>query len=222
MSRNGATIQKPWAWVERLPADFGQTDPWVIYAVFGPLLALHIAGIAWLGTPWLTAALLFVGALALWTLEEYVFHRFSFHSVSRHPLMKPFNSGLHLLHHNDTRNKAYVAAPLSLSLTTYLITLGVFRLLLGDWGYALSMGSGIVAAFIFYEFVHYSTHLGDTKKPGMRWLEPLKRHHMAHHFSDSNLDFGVTSPFWDIVFGSRSALSQRPSKKPSRGHHPIL
>src|SRR5206468_2948844 len=30
----------------------------------------------------------------------------------------------------------------------------------------------------------------------------MKKHHMAHHFADSTKSFGVSTPAWDIVFGT--------------------
>lgn len=34
----------------------------------------------------------------------------------------------------------------------------------------------------------------------------LKKYHLEHHFADYNNGFGVTSPFWDWVFGTQLLL----------------
>lgn len=33
----------------------------------------------------------------------------------------------------------------------------------------------------------------------------LKKYHLAHHYGDYENGFGVTSRFWDIVFGTELA-----------------
>ncbi len=47
--------------------------------------------------------------------------------------------------------------------------------------------------------MHYATHHFP-----MRWgfLGYLKRHHMLHHYKTPDLRFGVSSPFWDWVYGT--------------------
>jgi sterol desaturase/sphingolipid hydroxylase (fatty acid hydroxylase superfamily) len=39
----------------------------------------------------------------------------------------------------------------------------------------------------------------------MRWgvLKYLKRHHMMHHFKTPQARYGVSSPVWDVVFGTK-------------------
>ena len=45
------------------------------------------------------------------------------------------------------------------------------------------------------------------------WLW-LKKYHMRHHYQDDHVGFGVTSPLWDYVFGTRSAPEavERPAR----------
>ncbi|MCX7670270.1 MAG: sterol desaturase family protein [Anaerolineae bacterium] len=35
------------------------------------------------------------------------------------------------------------------------------------------------------------------------YLKFLKRYHMMHHFKQPDAYFGVSSPLWDMVFGTR-------------------
>ncbi len=182
----------------RMPADFGKNAPWVCYVVFGPILAAQVAFAAYRnGLHWTLPLGVLLG-LFLWTLDEYVMHRFSFHSKSDHPLIKPYNSGLHLLHHNAPTDVAYVAAPMVLCVPSYAILFGIFYLVAG-FDLALNMGSGIIIGFLYYEWVHFATHHLPAKTP---WMKVLKKQHMTHHFVDSDRYFGVTSTFWDHVFGT--------------------
>jgi len=34
------------------------------------------------------------------------------------------------------------------------------------------------------------------------WYKQLKKYHLAHHFLDYELGFGVTTKFWDTIFGT--------------------
>jgi sterol desaturase/sphingolipid hydroxylase (fatty acid hydroxylase superfamily) len=36
------------------------------------------------------------------------------------------------------------------------------------------------------------------------WLW-LKKYHMRHHYDDDHVGYGVSSPLWDYVFGTRQS-----------------
>ena len=57
--------------------------------------------------------------------------------------------------------------------------------------------------FCCYEFCHCIQHLPFT--PKLAILRRLKRHHLAHHFHSERGNFGITSLFWDRVFGTHYA-----------------
>jgi sterol desaturase/sphingolipid hydroxylase (fatty acid hydroxylase superfamily) len=44
------------------------------------------------------------------------------------------------------------------------------------------------------------------KNPVARYL---KHHHLRHHFSQEGGRFGVSSPLWDLVFGTEPSESPR-------------
>lgn len=45
---------------------------------------------------------------------------------------------------------------------------------------------------------HYALH--HTRLPA--YLREMKRYHLAHHYKNFELGFGVTSKIWDYVFGT--------------------
>jgi sterol desaturase/sphingolipid hydroxylase (fatty acid hydroxylase superfamily) len=200
-------------WISRIPADFGRTSPHVHLRLFGPVLAIQAAWALHARTfsPW-NGAGIFVSGLLSWTLLEYGLHRFSFHTRSQSPFLKPFNSGLHLLHHRSPSDQRYIASPVILALPVYLLLVAGARLVLGSPDRALFAGSGLLLGFLIYEQIHYRTHLKPAKSA---WMRHLKRHHMAHHFVDSQNLFGVTSDFWDRIFGT-SRARDRASKRLDR------
>jgi sterol desaturase/sphingolipid hydroxylase (fatty acid hydroxylase superfamily) len=62
--------------------------------------------------------------------------------------------------------------------------------------------SGVWAGFLYYEAVHYRVHL--TRGQG-RFIGRQRRAHFHHHFRAPDRCFGVTTPLWDYVFGTRRA-----------------
>ena len=149
---------------------------------------------------WLSEA---VSGLVAWTFVEYLMHRFVLHRVA-------YFHALHNLHHAEPTAKMGTPSWVSLS----FIALGVFPLL---W---LAMGrfagsavtTGVVVGYLWYISVHHIVHHW---KIGHRsYLYGAKRYHAQHHYSDSEANFGVTTPVWDRLFGSRlvSASSQSSHK----------
>ena len=48
--------------------------------------------------------------------------------------------------------------------------------------------------------MHYATHHFPMRR-GRVWRY-LKRHHVMHHYKTPNARFGVSTPFWDWVYGT--------------------
>lgn len=149
-------------------------------------------------SPWVAIPLFAAGVL-LWTLIEYSLHRFAFHSLSRSELAREFNSTLHKWHHDDTKNPDFLASPTVLSWPVFLITTALAQLALGRWVLTASLMTGLSLGYLGYEAIHAMSHLVN---PPTAFLKGLKRHHMAHHFISPQLKFGVTTGFWDRVFGT--------------------
>ena len=59
----------------------------------------------------------------------------------------------------------------------------------------------IVANFFFFFFFYFHSRLPS-------YYAALKRYHLEHHFADYTHGFGVTSPFWDYVFGTELQLPE--------------
>ena len=47
--------------------------------------------------------------------------------------------------------------------------------------------------------------LRDIKYKVAKWLKNLWKSHIDHHYRDSNKGYGVSSSFWDRIFGTRQA-----------------
>jgi 4-hydroxysphinganine ceramide fatty acyl 2-hydroxylase len=67
-----------------------------------------------------------------------------------------------------------------------------------DWSLGMAAFCGGVFGYICYDMTHYWVHFGNLPL----WYKELKKYHLQHHFLDYENGFGVTSRFWDVVFGT--------------------
>lgn len=140
-----------------------------------------------------------LGAIG-WTLLEYVLHRFVFHASStRGPGAKE-----HRRHHAQVDYFAPLWQKALAGLAAIAIMLPFLSLLLG-----LAPGAagtlGFVLMYVLYEVLHRRAH---THAPRGRYGRWRRKNHFAHHFSDPRLAQGVTTPIWDIIFGTRLAVDR--------------
>jgi sterol desaturase/sphingolipid hydroxylase (fatty acid hydroxylase superfamily) len=151
-----------------------------------PLTALMLIISAWhgLSAAWFLSIL--VGIVA-WTLYEYVTHRWMLH---RFWLLRY----VHELHH--ARQRDYIALHPLATLAIYAAMWYLF----GMQSSALMVGFSI--GYVVYSAMHTLFHFGSISE--RHPLFRLKRHHAIHHrFEDTN--FGVSSSFWDSLFGTYSS-----------------
>ena len=135
----------------------------------------------------LVDVLVFVAGLFAWTIVEYVIHGVLGHAYRT--LVTP----LHDVHHRDPR----AVFALGAWIPTALVLAGALA-----W-FGLASGvifyGGIVSGFAVYEYVHYRIHFA---KPSGAVEAPLLARHLAHHMSEPDAIFGVTTRIWDVVFGT--------------------
>jgi len=79
----------------------------------------------------------------------------------------------------------------------------LYYALLGPAHY-FPMLAGTMAGYIAYDWVHYYTH---HFHPTWRIGKWMRAYHLRHHFQDGDKFYGISTPVWDIVFGTfRSPL----------------
>ncbi len=132
------------------------------------------------------AASVALGVLA-WTLLEYVIH-----GPLSHMWATPI-APLHKVHHRDPHAVFTVGAwiPTALIYAIVMLWFGVRP--------ATLVLTGLVAGFAAYEWVHYRIHFA---VPASAIEARLRARHLAHHFRAPDECFGVTTAFWDRMFGS--------------------
>lgn len=149
----------------------------------------------------------FAGGVTLWTLLEYVLHRFVFH---RRVLGKTL-AREHIEHHAAVDYFAPMwlkglAAVVVLTVVSSLAVLAVGV----ELGTSLPLGLAI--GWMVYEAIHRLIHVSAPLGSYGTWA---RRHHLLHHFGRADANHGVTTPFWDIAFGT---LAERQTIKVPRRH----
>jgi sterol desaturase/sphingolipid hydroxylase (fatty acid hydroxylase superfamily) len=140
---------------------------------------------------WLASVSLATLGICGWTLIEYLLHRFVLHGVV------PFKAW-HEEHHR--RPTALICAPTILSASLVFILIFLPSWALGDVWDACALTLGMVTGYLLYAITHHATHHWRARN---MWLANRKRWHALHHHHAGELGgYGVTTAFWDHVFGS--------------------
>lgn len=147
------------------------------------------------GSPLTALLALGIGLLAF-SFIEYFFHRWMFHT--RVPL---FEQG-HRMHHEQPLG--YDSLPFFLPAAVLLALTGGLALIMPT-GFALLMAGAITFGYITYGLSHFVIHHVRFKHPWLRrWAGA---HHVHHYHPDSN--FGLTTPLWDVLLGTRYVRQPR-------------
>ncbi|MGA9667147.1 MAG: sterol desaturase family protein [Gallionella sp.] len=136
-------------------------------------------------------AVLALAGLASWTAVEYAMHRFLLHGL------QPFRSW-HEQHHQ--RPKAIIFTPTILSLAWQFALIFIPAMFLGGIWRACALTLGMLTGYLAYTLTHHAVHHSHA---GNTWLKRRKRWHAIHHHRIEQPGcYGVTTEFWDHVFGS--------------------
>lgn len=135
-----------------------------------------------------------------WTLLEYLLHRFLGHQHRHNVFARE-----HLRHHAEGNYfapawKKVAAAALFAAL------LGVPAAALVGARVGLGYVWSVIGAWLAYEWVHWWAHVHPGWTAYGRWV---RRNHFSHHFHHPRQCHGVTSPIWDLAFGTWAAPPER-------------
>jgi sterol desaturase/sphingolipid hydroxylase (fatty acid hydroxylase superfamily) len=165
------------------------------FVLFGLAIpAVAVAGIA--AGQWSVAAIetvvpLTVAGAILWTLLEYLAHRYVFHKV-------PWIHELHEAHHHD--QMALISVPTFASAAVAVVVVFLPLWLAMGTVAACGLTAGLMFGYLVYGICHHALHHWTFKPDGLGMA--LKRRHALHHHFDEGMNFGVTTGFWDKVFGT--------------------
>jgi dihydroceramide fatty acyl 2-hydroxylase len=175
---------------------FSRVHPAIPAIVFVPV----IVAMEWLGADrglgWLEIVLLTLGGLGIWTLTEYWLHRLIFHLEPDNDFGRRMHFIIHGVHHDHPNDKMRLVMPPAVSIPLAALFFAGFSLLFGTPA-AYPLFAGLIVGYLGYDYTHYHLHHHTPKTDLGR---SLREQHMRHHFQDHRFGFGVSSPFWDVVF----------------------
>jgi len=149
----------------------------------------------------LALVIAFALGVATWSILEYALHRFLGHDRRTMP---NFFSVEHTRHHIEgdyfapTWKKGLAAVAIT-GLNFVLLRLFVAEAL------AVAYTTGFVGMYVTYEVLHRRAH---THAGIGAYGRFLRRHHFHHHFANPRSNHGVTSPVWDLVFGTYEPVTE--------------
>ena len=140
---------------------------------------------------------LFFAGLFFFTFVEYLMHRYLYHLPATSPRNEKIAYTMHGVHHDYPKDKSRLAMPPVLSLLIATVLFILYRAVLGDLVFGFL--SGFLIGYAGYLAIHYSVHA--FRVPN-NFLKILWHHHSIHHYREPDRAFGVSSPFWDMVFST--------------------
>ncbi|MCL5671028.1 MAG: sterol desaturase family protein [Acidobacteria bacterium] len=172
--------------------------------VFYPAYAVIVLVLA-LRSPHPYIALGFFGVfIPLWTLVEFMFHRFILHGrfgpgkgIIRkfaHERLDP----LHWQHHARPFDGLHINGGVTDLLGLFIVA-ALVSFLAPVYTLPVLL-AGMVQFYVVEEWVHHSTHFYNL---GGAYFRYIKRHHGFHHTAaGTELGYGLTNGFWDMVFNT--------------------
>ncbi|CAO3595113.1 unnamed protein product [Absidia cylindrospora] len=151
---------------------------------------------------------LFGGGVFIWSLLEYGLHRCLFHFDDHLPDAQwafLLHFTLHGFHHFLPMDSLRLVVPPALFVILAYPWIRLAHVLFPSW-----MAHGIIAGgvfgYILYDMTHYYLH--HAKVMSFHFKE-MKKYHLAHHYKDFEAGYGITSKFWDSIFGTTLEYNEK-------------
>jgi dihydroceramide fatty acyl 2-hydroxylase len=146
-----------------------------------------------------------IGGYVFWTISEYAIHRFVFHFEPEKGIGARLHWIIHGVHHDHPNDPLRLVMPPSVSVPLSALFFALFWLVL-PLGGAFAVASGFFSGYLAYDMTHYYVHHRMPKSALGRKLREL---HMRHHFQDETKGYGISAPWWDVVFRTYSKTRRR-------------
>jgi 4-hydroxysphinganine ceramide fatty acyl 2-hydroxylase len=151
--------------------------------------------------------LLLASGFFSWSLIEYGLHRFIFHYDAQSRIGRKLLYQAHLSHHENPKETRRHLASLILSAPIAVAYWVLAWAATMSWAAACYLFIGMAGGYFCYQWLHFHCHHGRSR---LRLLRYLRRYHLLHHHKTPELRFGVTSPLFDLLFGTfRPVVNRR-------------
>ncbi|KAI3455915.1 hypothetical protein Pfo_012578 [Paulownia fortunei] len=184
-----------------------RTAWWAIPLIWLPVVCWFVSSSVKVGLPPSHVAAAMVVGIIVWTLLEYSLHRFLFHMKTEGYWGNTFHYLLHGCHHKHPMDGLRLVFPPAAAAILAVPLWNLIKLL-APASYSPALFGGGLLGYVMYDCTHYYLHHG---KPLKGVSHQLKRNHMDHHFRIQDKGFGITSNFWDRVFGTLPPKSAKKS-----------
>lgn len=189
---------------------FSRINPVTPFVTYVPFILFYWyraatrPGPAW----WMDIAMVATGIL-IWSFVEYILHRYMFHWVGSSRAGRRTHFLLHGVHHEFPQDRDRLVMPIGFSIP---FAVGFYFLFVSTFGPALGqiVWTGFAIGYLTYDGTHYAVHHFKLENRVFKWV---RKHHMMHHHQDHSGGFGVSSPLWDLVFGTMPKPKGRPQSK---------
>jgi sterol desaturase/sphingolipid hydroxylase (fatty acid hydroxylase superfamily) len=152
-----------------------------------------------------SSALLFFAGWFAWTLTEYLLHRFLFHFTPRGEWQQRIFYLFHGIHHDYPNDSRRLVMPPAVSIPLAGLFYALFYWLIGK-PHVPPFFAGFVFGYLCYDIIHYAVHHFPLNHGVALYL---RQYHIRHHFQDAERSFGVSSPIWDYVFGTKPQQKEK-------------
>ena len=146
---------------------------------------------------WLTVLASMASGAFMFSFVEYSMHRWLFHAPAS------FATQIHRSHHDEP--KEATAMPFPCSAAAAFLLWSYLPPVLGEAA-TCYFATGFMGAYFYYTVIHHLEHSIRIKALWFRWLRQRWIAHAVHH-GRADKNYGVTTAFWDHVFGTNAARS---------------
>ena len=182
----------------------------VLWNTFLPAGLGIVIGVVAVSTFGLTGSVMrgFAVAAIAAPVVEYCIHRFISHGTFMYRV-KPTAAvwkRIHYDHHQNPANPAVLlGAPQHVIGGSILFAVPIGWLVGGYQGAEAAVAVGLFHAGVV-EYVHANSHM--PVLPDWQYFKYLKSLHLMHHFRNETVNFGVTSPLFDMLFSTYHAADR--------------
>jgi sterol desaturase/sphingolipid hydroxylase (fatty acid hydroxylase superfamily) len=155
------------------------------------------------------AAMVAAGGYLFWTLCEYWGHRAVFHFEPEQGIGARLHWMIHGVHHDHPNDPRRLVLPPAFSIPLAALFFAGFLATLGA-PLAWAALAGFYLGYVIYDSLHFALH---HTRPKSRVGRRFRELHMRHHFEDDERGFGVSAPWWDVVFATRPRRSGSPARR---------
>jgi len=159
----------------------------------------------------------FVTGVFAWTLVEYVLHRWVFHfrGAPDSEFQRDLSFLIHGVHHDWPYDPDRLVMPPIVAVVLAIAIGYPLRAVTGPTVFP-GLFAGLVAGYVWYDLTHYAVH---HLRQRTSFGRLQRRNHLVHHFSQPDARYGVTTPIWDLCFGTypastKSSVCEAPAAHP--------